>query len=161
VSRIAREFCLLPPGATPADTHTFKCGVGGHSHLTFFEVYGLSPGNADVARQIRRLGPKYLGLDGWLQRGEIAWLCFPKVLRLVLPATSRKRIPGLPPMNDLSARFGEYLAACIRRRQPWALVMQRNIVRAFDAPQGAPPLRQSFAEAMVELAVVAHEPDSD
>ena len=134
MSRIAREFCLLGPNAKPEDTHTMHCGVGGHSHLTFFEVYGLSPGNADAARQVRRLGPKYLGHDGWLERGEIAWLCFPKVLRLVLPDTSRKRVPGLPPMNDLSARFGEYLAACIRRREPWALVMQRNILRPSDPP---------------------------
>ena len=159
MSRVAREFCLLPPSAIATDTHHLHCGVGGHSHLTFFEVYGLSPGNADAARQIRRLGPNYKGREGLLERGEIQWLCFPKVLKLVLPDTSRSRsrgTQGLPPMNDLSARFGEYLAAAIRRKQPWALVMQRNILRPSDPPSDSVEVRRGLADTRAELAVFTH-----
>jgi len=38
--RHRRCYCLLPEEATSESAHALQCGVGGHSHLTFAELYG-------------------------------------------------------------------------------------------------------------------------
>jgi hypothetical protein len=108
-----RQFHLLPEEASREDTHAgrFNCGVGGHSHLLFSEVYGNVP-RAEAMAGIRKYGAAYRG-SGMLEREEVEWLCFPNVLRLVRRPEKRKcqRIQ----FNDLSARVGPFLAEAVRR----------------------------------------------
>ncbi len=109
-----RCYCLLPEDATREDAHgaAFRCGVGGHAHLNFAELYGT----ADFARgsaEIQRLGAKYKGERGMLERGEVEWLAFPRVLRL--RREPEKRPVQRVQLNDLSARVGPFLAAAVRR----------------------------------------------
>jgi hypothetical protein len=108
----ARRYCLLPEEATAATTHEFHCGVGGHPHLNFVELYGAVD-YASASQSVQLLGKKYIGCGGLLERGEVEWLCFPRVLRLRREPEKRKQ--GRVQLNDLSARVGPFLAEAVRR----------------------------------------------
>jgi hypothetical protein len=115
-----RNYHLLLAGATRADTHHMKCGPGGHPHLSFTELYGAVD-RATAARQIGLLGAAYTGhRDSLLARGDIEWLCFPGVLRIVEPAYSTKATQIT--IRGLSCRVGPYLAQKLRQRTGWAEV---------------------------------------
>ncbi|MBZ5723030.1 MAG: hypothetical protein LAO03_22040 [Acidobacteriia bacterium] len=123
-----RCYCLLPEDATHEDAQgaALRCGVGGHAHLNFAELYGAvdySMANAEI----QRLGAKYVG-EGGLQRGEYEWLAFPRVLRL--HREPEKRTAQRVQLSDLSARIGPFLAEEVRRSEPggWARVALEQIL---------------------------------
>jgi len=125
--RSCRCYCLLAEEATPESAHSLQCGVGGHSHLSFAELYGAID-YVQGSRDVQRLGAKYVGSGGLLERGEVEWLYFPRVLRLRREPEKRKQ--DRVQVRDLSARVGAFLASEARKRkkpQPWAQVMLENI----------------------------------
>lgn len=121
-----RSYCLLPEEATADDAHALNCGVGGHSHLNFAELYG-AVNYAQANCEIARLGKKYMGSGGMLEREEVEWLFFPRVLRLHREPEKRKvqRVQ----FNDLSARVGAFLAEAVRRtpKHTWPHVLLAEV----------------------------------
>lgn len=107
-----RCYCLLPEEANPEAARNLHCGVGGHSHLNFTELYGAVDYVA-ASREIAQLGAKYLGRDGLLERAEVEWLCFPRVLRLRREPEKAKQ--QSVQLKGLSCKVGPYLAEQLRR----------------------------------------------
>jgi len=135
-NRTRRCYCLLPDNASAEDLHApqFHCGVGGHSHLNFVELYGAVE-FAKASSEIQRLGARFTGRGGMLERGEVEWLSFPRVLRLLLlPKTKKHQRVKL---NDLSARVGPFLAEAERHSPPgtWPHVLLATIQKRRDPPR--------------------------
>lgn len=117
--RKRKTYCLLDAEATVEDARASQhfCGaVGGHSHLSFEDLYGQCDGQAGrddykaALRKIDKLGRDYLGFDGLLARGEVEWMSFPKVLKPTQALCEILKGMGIT-LNDLSAKLGSYLAA--------------------------------------------------
>jgi len=109
-----RCYCLLPEEATHEDAQgaLLRCGVGGHSHLNFVELYG-SVAYAAGSAEVQRLGAQYRGSGGLLEREEVEWLAFPRVLKL--RREPEKRNAQSVKLKDLSAEVGPFLAEQVRR----------------------------------------------
>jgi hypothetical protein len=135
MARIARAFCLLPASATPEDTHSEKlhCGVGGHPHLSFTEVYGTAIPRQEAEKEVRRRGAAFRGCGGLLESGEIRWLCFPKVLQLT--ASLEAPVPVMM-ASSVSARHGQYVAAELARTSAYAARNFPDPVSGLRAPEG-------------------------
>jgi len=125
-----RCYCLLPEDATHADAQSapLRCGVGGHAHLNFAELYGATD-YAAASREVQRLGAQYRGNGGLLEREEVEWLAFPRVLKLRREPEKRKaqRVQ----LSDLSAQVGAFLAEA-KRRMPahtWPHVLLADMRR--------------------------------
>ena len=135
-SQHRRCYCLLPEKSAPESTKDLNCGVGGHPHLNFLDLYG-AVSYASANKQIQRFGSAYLGKGGMLDQGEVEWLCFPRVLRLRREPGKRNE-QGIQ-MRGLSARVGAYLAEASRRlpETSWSAVMLWELT---------PPMRRSKAD---------------
>jgi hypothetical protein len=141
MGKALRTFHLLAADATADDTHgeDFRCGVGGHPHLNFEEIYGRCcegcgdpacdrPTRAETERKMRQLGAAFKGRGGLLASGDVVWLCFPSVLKLTqCPAEA---VPVMM-ASDISARHGQYVAAELARSSAYA-------ARTFADPAGGP-----------------------
>jgi len=159
-----RHYCLIPRRWT---LEKLKAGPacyspGSHPHLTTEDLYGPRPLSSYPRAVVYDPGSSHIkksfvGEGGQLDLGLVKWLRYPKVLQVAYqPAI----LTGAQ-IRGLSARVGEYLANASRRHEPWAAMMLIDIHRQAVPPSGnAPPLRQDFAAAMVELAVLSHEPHS-
>ncbi|HLD93912.1 MAG TPA: hypothetical protein VI703_06900 [Anaerolineales bacterium] len=135
-----RCYCLLHEEATVHDLHAplFHCGVGGHAHLNFKELYGDDVDFLTASFLIQQRGAKYLGEDGMLERGEVEWLSFPRVLRLRYEPQTKKH--QRVKLNDLSARVGPFLAQAVRTHPPgtWPHVLLATVQKRRDPPQEEP-----------------------
>lgn len=136
MARIAREFCLLPATASADDTHgaEFHCGVGGHPHLSFTDVYGTAIPRREAEKEVRRLGTKFRGAGGLLESGDVRWLCFPTVLQLT---AALEHVVPVMMASDASARHGQYVAAELARTTAYAA---RNYADPAGIGRGCPPL---------------------
>lgn len=136
MSRLHRRcYCLLPDEATAEDLHPpqFHCGVGGHPHLNFNELYGAVK-FTKASSEIQRRGAAYQGSGGMLERGEVEWLSFPRVVRLRYEPETKKH--QRLKLNDLSARVGPFLAEAVRHSPPgtWPHVLLATIQKRRDPP---------------------------
>lgn len=102
-----RCYCLLPEGADHAEARNagLHCGVGGHAHLSFVEVYGEGIDFAAAGVQIQRQGANYLGSGGMLERGEVEWFIFPNIL--IRASLNKCRSKGRFPRQVLLGRIAE------------------------------------------------------
>ena len=128
-----RCYCLLAEEATAQTAHSLNCGVGGHSHLNFAELYGAVD-YVQANAEVRRLGAAYLGNGGLLERGEVEWLYFPRIVKLRREPMKAKQ--QRVQLNDLSARVGAFLAEAVRRSEPgdWPRMMLAEIQRRPSPP---------------------------
>jgi hypothetical protein len=125
---MARNICVVPRGWDLSTYDKHNCQDGSHTHRTPQEL------EDDIAKGL------VVWLRDWRSRGKKHFsvvTLLPTREELSAGAAARSgrtgRCASELTTTGLSARYGKYLAASVRRKKDWAVVMLRLIRRKTEA----------------------------